>query len=175
VNRFRRGIYSDDIDFHVGNLSEFFATQDTYGTQFLTHAILDMPSTDDQLMLVSKHLKPGGVLLVFNPSVTQITDCVKRISQEDIPLSLERVLELAGSFSGGREWDVRLAKIRNSQQEPSKNRKKQSLLSRLLSILRLSIQPNIDHKPNQDWAVVCRPKAGDRIPVGGFVGIWRKT
>jgi tRNA (adenine57-N1/adenine58-N1)-methyltransferase catalytic subunit len=176
IKSFRRGVYFGDVNFYVGNLSEFFATEETHNAQFLTHVILDMPSAADQLRLVSEHLKSDGVLLVFNPSVTQITECVKRVAQ-GIPLQLERVVELDGSFSGGRDWDIRLAKIRNPQKAKldTNSTGRQSLLSRLLSIWARWKRPNVDAETAQNWAVVCRPKAGQRIPVGGFVGIWRRT
>jgi tRNA (adenine57-N1/adenine58-N1)-methyltransferase catalytic subunit len=183
IQNFRNGVYYNDIDFHVGDLPNFFASYQSDHKQFLTHVVLDMPSADERLKLVSQHLKADGKLLVFNPSITQITDCVRRVSQEVIPLQLERVVELAGSFSGGREWDVRIAKIKNPKKEElitvegsTSPTKPLSLLSRLFSLFSPSRSEKLNEaRPvERNWAIVCRPKAGDRIPVGGFVGIWRR-
>lgn len=183
IKNFRNGIYFGDIDFHIGDLPNFFDSYHSDRKQFLSHVILDMPSAEERLALASRHLKVDGKLLVFNPSVTQITECVRRVSQEAIPLQLERVIELAGSFSGGREWDVRIAKIKspkkeglNTTEDSTPSTKSASILSRFSSIFSQIWlgKSNIAHTVEKNWAVVCRPKAGDRIPVGGFIGLWRR-
>jgi tRNA (adenine57-N1/adenine58-N1)-methyltransferase len=183
VQNFRNGIYIGNVDFHVGDLPEFFANYESNCNQFLTHVILDMPSSDEKLGIVAEHLQVDGKLLVFNPSVSQIMDCVERITQERIPLRLERVLELAGSFSGGREWDIRITKIRKSRQswKASEGSTSEATPKSILSQLwfwvsglfpgQKSITPIL---PERQFAIVCRPKAGERIPVGGFVGVWRR-
>jgi tRNA (adenine57-N1/adenine58-N1)-methyltransferase catalytic subunit len=183
VRGFRNGVYRRDIDFYVGDLPYFFANHKSYQKQFLTHVILDMPSAERQLGLVAEHLQTDGKLLVFNPSITQIVECIEHITQHGIPFHLERVIELAGSFSGGREWDVRIAKIKRPKAElspktsttPANSTSFWSQLSAYLSSFwNIGNKQPLPAPQERNWAVVCRPKAGERIPVGGFVGIWRR-
>lgn len=115
VSGFRHGLYARNVDFHVGRIEDFLErryTMDKGTNPFLTHAILDLPGPDYYLAPIADALKTDGTLVVFNPSVTQITSCVQKVSEKGIPLQLEQVLELGGGMSGGKEWDVRIARIR---------------------------------------------------------------
>ena len=116
---FRRGLYFDDVDFHIGDVSEFIESRLSENPEpYLSAAVLDMPSAENHLHAVSKALRVDGKLAVFNPSVTQIGDCVRRIKKEKLPLSLDTVVELGMGISGGREWDVRVARVRAKQASP---------------------------------------------------------
>lgn len=137
VNGFRQGLYSRDIDFHVGDgmclselccisfltlqlVSEWIAQRMTSRgpaneedrLPFLSHAILDMPDAQRHVETLASALKVNGGLLVFNPSITQIMSVVHLIKQRYLPLQLDRVLELGPYLTGGKEWDVRSVKPR---------------------------------------------------------------
>jgi tRNA (adenine57-N1/adenine58-N1)-methyltransferase catalytic subunit len=181
VRGFRHGLYYGNVDFHVGEPAGFLSNASTVQkrSRFLSHVVLDMPASHEQLELVSKHMRNDAKLLVFNPSVTQIAECVQVVHKLKLPLRLERVVELAGSFSGGRDWDLRLARIRKpstasaSQAEPVQT---VSWFRRMMSTL-LGTQPAQPVQPavEEKYAMVCRPMAGERIVVGGFVGIWTRN
>lgn len=183
VRGFRRGIYAGDVDFHVGDLPDFFSSQSNNRKQYLSHVILDMPSPEDRLGLVCEHLKDDGRLLIFNPSVTQMVDCVERITLDGLPLHLERVVEMAGVFAGPRDWDIRIAKIKNPQllktedEQPVVERQP-GFLGRLSKAMSRWLSPKPASAPDtgklRNYAFICRPKAGDRVAVGGFVGVWRR-
>jgi len=168
VSGFRRGVYAPNVDFYARGLTSFFDGVQK-SAPFLSHVLLDMPGSHEQLELVAKHMKDDAKLLVFNPSVTQISDCVQKVHDQQLPLRLDRVLELAGNLSGGREWDVRIARVRKPKQlEVAQSR---SYLGRVMDAI-LNRPHEISHSSH---AMVCRPMAGDRIVVGGFVGLWTKT
>jgi hypothetical protein len=178
VKNFRHGLYYNNVDFHVGDIPDFFASRKSSLQQFLSHVILDMPSpsSDNRLSLVSQHLQIDGKLLVFNPSVTQIVDCMQTIKEQRLPLVLDSVLELGGGTLGGREWDVRTAKIKSAQREQAASEAVipgfwDSLMGRLWKTKRQNIP---ESKAQKDWAVVCRPKFNDRVVNGGFLGVWRR-
>jgi ribosomal protein L20A (L18A) len=183
VKNFRHGIYYNSVNFNVGDLPDFFSTHNSSLTQFLSHVILDMPSAETRIPLVSKHMRVDGKLLVFNPSVTQIAECVQIIKDLRLPLILEHVLELGGGQSGAREWDVRIAKIRSVEKEAAQKTASaaevtepgfwRSIIERVWSSQAPQVTPE-KSTPPKDWAVVCRPKYTDRIVGGGFLGVWRR-
>ena len=182
VKNFRHGMYYNNVNFNVGDLPDFFSTHKFAQTQFLSHVILDMPSAESRLQLVSDHMRVDGKLLVFNPSVTQIAECVQTIKDLRLPLILEHVLELGGGQSGAREWDVRIAKIRSVEKEASQKASNAAKAptpsfwrSLIGSLWGGGVQhASIESKPQKDWAIVCRPKYTDRIVGGGFLGVWRR-
>ncbi len=169
VRGFRRGLYAGDVDFHVGDLPAFFARADGGGdARPLSHVVLDMPSSHEQLERVGAHMRDDAALLVFSPSVTQIADCVGVVHEGRLPLRLERVVELAGGFAGGRDWDVRVARIRRPD-SVAEVRDPRSWFQKLLG---LGGAPAVE-RPRH--AMVCRPRAGGSVVVGGFVGLWRRS
>ncbi|KAF2663187.1 hypothetical protein BT63DRAFT_394345 [Microthyrium microscopicum] len=171
VRNFRRGIYYSNVDFHVGDVSDFLATQ-ARSKPWLSAVILDMPSANLRIPVLAKQMLPDAKLLIFNPSVTQIAECVQIIGQQKLPFFLERVIELPLGPNGGREWDVRVARIRKPAGEVATEEKGSGLLGWLG---RLFGQKRVNEiVERQETAFVCRPKAGDRIPVGGFVGVWTR-
>lgn len=196
VSGFRHGLYADNVDFHVGDVSEWVkqelsrrADEQTspepsseVGSEkgssspkipFLTHAFLDLPSTHTHLSTVASALQTDGMLVVFNPSITQIAECMQKIKQESIPLFLDQTLELGtNGTSGGREWDVRAVKPRAAKKEEvpaaavtSAGEGEQSARD---------VEQVKSDAENQTWSLVCRPKVGERVVGGGFLGVFRK-
>lgn len=197
VRGFRRGLYSGDIDFQIGNVSEFLQTQFSArenSEPFLSAAVLDLPSAEDHLDSVSRALRVDGKLVVFNPSITQIADCVKRIRNERLPLVLEKVVELGPGMSAGREWDVRVATVRarhaKQTEEPSNDevvtsengekKKDEGYKSEETEGADSTVPVNepveqgTGDEYSRNWAMVCRPKVGKVTIGGGFVGLWSK-
>lgn len=201
VRGFRHGMYADNVDFHVGDVSEWVkgeflrrandeihvepsadtppSEQDstpehvvpTMRSPFLSHAFLDLPATHTHLSTVAKALRTDGVLVVFNPSITQIAECVQKIKQENLPLFMEQTLELGtNGTSGGREWDVRAVKpratIKKEEVQPDSS-------SDGIQVGR-DIEQSKSDAENNIWSLVCRPKVGERIVGGGFLGVFRK-
>lgn len=183
VAAFRRGMYHANIDFHATDVSAWTAKALTERGQrpFLAHAFLDLPNADTHLGIVARALRTDGCLIVFNPSITQILDCVRRIREEGIGLEMENVLELGvNGGSGGREWNVRAVKPRGKKvvDEESDD-------GEMAAGIVESSDGEVDGPPREeavreesnasdDWKTICRPKVGDRIVGGGFLGIWRK-
>ncbi|GAB7354379.1 hypothetical protein MBLNU459_g4881t1 [Dothideomycetes sp. NU459] len=246
VQGFRHGLYSDNVDFHVGDVSKWVtaellrrsaaATQTTTSTTaaeaeshntisttaeeaqgqtaasttadeaqsyaempavaekiesqprpnpFLTCAFLDLPSTHDHLATVASALHTDGVLIVFNPSVTQIAECIQKVKQENLPLFLEQTLELGtNGSSGGREWDVRAVKPRVSKKkdEPATETAEGMPLDDSTTVESGGEDVGRDSEQvsngpahgQRDWSLVCRPKVGERVVGGGFLGVFRK-
>ncbi len=193
VKGFRGGLYYQNIDFHVTDVSAWTrkALFERNGQPFLSHAFLDLPSADSHLGGVADALRTNGSLVAFNPSITQILECVRKIEEDSLPLELERVIELGlNGSSGGREWNVRAVRPR---------RKKEPLLPQdteegsasdtagaevaaedtVVTDDAAEMATDTEDTPdqpvtNERLSMICRPKVGDRITGGGFLGIWRK-
>jgi tRNA (adenine57-N1/adenine58-N1)-methyltransferase len=191
IAAFRHGQYLHNIDFHTGSASDWVASafSDRNKEPFLSHAFLDLPNADTHIDNVAKAVKVDGTLIVFNPSITQINECALKIKQEGIPLDLDRVIELGvNGGSGGREWDVRPVKPRAQKvQVVSESATTDGEDAQISSddASRDAEQEQADSVPAQDasvgqapnegkWAMVCRPKVGDRVVGGGFLGVFRK-
>ncbi|KAG6022560.1 hypothetical protein E4U19_001993 [Claviceps sp. Clav32 group G5] len=154
IRNFRRAQYLPSIDFHVGSIDEYLSERlaKSGGRPFLSRAILDLPSAQDNASRVVEALLPNGILIVFKPSISQIGEFQKWYTENKIPLRLEKVLELPVSTTsdgvhdagGGRHWDVKTVSTRQSQGEEGK------------------------------IVQVMRPKVGERIAGGGFVAILRR-
>lgn len=115
IKNYRGGMYFPHIDFHTGSiealLSEKLAAKSNI--PFLDHAILDLPSPEKYMKIVSQAVKERGYLLLFVPSITQINKAALFVRKMALPWSFENVLELGGSLAtGGREWDVRFVRPR---------------------------------------------------------------
>ncbi|KAK4948786.1 hypothetical protein LTR66_014089 [Elasticomyces elasticus] len=219
VRGFKHGIYAKNVDFHVGDVSQWIKEHQQQPTlasseaasgasseltpddadsvqtapspsapepkngkmQFLTHALLDLPSADTHLATVASALYTNSILTVFNPSITQIAECVRLIKQENLLLHLEQVVELGT----GRRWDVRAVKPRASLKERARV---ENGLEAEVGELRSDdddesaakardleeAKAPIESETNDHWSLVCRPKVGERIVGGGFLGLWRK-
>uniref|UniRef100_A0A8H7KAP0 tRNA (adenine(58)-N(1))-methyltransferase catalytic subunit TRM61 n=1 Tax=Bionectria ochroleuca TaxID=29856 RepID=A0A8H7KAP0_BIOOC len=131
LRRFRRAIYLPSVDFHIGSISDYLTPRlaSSSGKPFLSRAVLDLPSPESFADPVVRALKPNGLLVVFNPSISQIADFAKWAVTTRQPLRLERTAELPNSFlvaadeptandcGGGRPWDVRTVVPRNAASE----------------------------------------------------------
>jgi len=197
VKGFRHGIYAGNVDFHVGDVSDWVYKQiaarkgrDSSDpvTPFISHAFLDLPSTHDHVAAVASVMRVDGNLIIFSPSITQIAECVQQVKQNHIPLHLDQVIELGtNGASGGRQWDVRavlpratsskstaevkeseIADLEGSSDVPSSGDEAENAVKEEVRVS--------DHttpsKP--DWKLVCRPKVGEMIVGGGFLGVFKK-
>lgn len=108
VQGYRHGMYARNVEFHVGDVSEWIAAQmaSRKTTEpFLSHVFLDLPNSHFHLPNVVPALRVDGFLAVFNPSVTQIVECVDAVRAQRLPFHLDQVVELgAGTI---RQWDIR--------------------------------------------------------------------
>lgn len=197
IQQFRRGIYSSVIDFYVGTIDGYLSSRlediaksssTATETPFLEHAILDLPSSDNYLEIVSRCLKPNGCLVVFCPSITQINKCVLKVKNERLPLLLDKVLEIgAGIGVGGREWDVRAVLPRSlarAREQSKKSRHEDEDEVSIDSGIDLSdkdvyndgsVQKPVEKLSSEDegWEMICRPKVGGKISGGGFIAVFR--
>jgi tRNA methyltransferase complex GCD14 subunit len=160
---------------------------------FLSYVFLDMPSSHRYIQKVATALKEDALIAVFVPSVTQIGDCVREIKAHALPLRMEKVVELGEGISNGRLWDVRLAFKRardpidepkpqeiedpESMQEKVDSQSNESLPFSDSEENRISpssgegaLERILDEAP----VMVCRPKVGEMVVGGGFVGLWRR-
>ena len=137
IRNFRHGVYHPQIEFYVGHVSAWITNQLAYrarrqsrslvgeqpsspppdqassSTPFLAYALLDLPSSHEQLENVARALKLDGKLIVFAPNVTQIVKCTETIRKSQLPLTPVTMLEIGPSAgTGGREWDIRSVKPR---------------------------------------------------------------
>ncbi|MCJ1438572.1 hypothetical protein MMC27_007962 [Xylographa pallens] len=195
IRGFRQGIYAANVDFHVANVSEWIDEQfkirnadnlEALRKPFLSHTILDLPGSHDYIAQVASALHTDGILIVFNPSLTQILDCVKSIIAEEVPLWLEKVVELGAGMTGGREWDVRTVKPRALLK--AERRRQEAELARgsatvafedrsnnmEKSTILVEEQSQATSRGGTGWEMICRPKVGERVVGGGFLGVWRK-
>lgn len=156
VRNFRRSQYISDIDFHIGSVQGYIQQrlEANNGEPFLSRAILDLPAADEHAEDLVKALRPDATLIIFNPSISQIADFQLWMTKTKQPLRLEKVVELPTStvhdgvhdgVAGGRHWDLKLVVPRQSEEGGS-----------------------------TEPAQVMRPKVGDRVGGGGFVGVLRR-
>jgi hypothetical protein len=198
VAGFRRGLYSPHIDFHVANVKDWVEEQlvKRKHEPFLSFVFLDMPSCHRYLERVACAMKEDALVAVFVPSITQIGDCVRQIKAKAIPLRLEKALELGDGISNGRLWDVRLAfkKAKDPIEDSSRNgireiEEGQPIQEELGPQngktsdvpsgeddegLAPSGADRRDDGPGFESVMVCRPKVGERVTGGGFVGLWQR-
>lgn len=189
VRGFRRGIYAGNVDFYVASVENWIEDQVRQRQRslvlrstkpFLSHAILDMPSAHLRIPHVSPILKVDGLLAVFMPNVTQIGDCVKIIREQRLPLVLEKAVELGTGISSGRLWDIRMAvrkskpKVREMDQVTQDSGEDASLEDAPKLPTQDAATTTLEDAQVGEPVLVCRPKVGERIVGGGFVGLWRR-
>ena len=165
VHGFRKGLYAGNVDFHVGDVSEFIENQlrsRATSNPFLSHVLLDLPGPEHHLEKVAQALHDDGTISVFNPSITQIIECVRLVKSLRLPLTLEQVVQLDTNTSAGKQWDVRLVKIR------ALSRSTERETSEAVDEKHTTVDED------ERWEMVCRPKVGDRLVGGGFLGVWRR-
>lgn len=177
VEGFKHGLYARNVDFHVGDVSDWLKDRRSSRGPgpFLSHAFLDLPSADTHLQTVTDALRTDGNLIVFNPSITQINECAIKIKVERIQLDLEKIVELGvNGGSGGREWDVRFVRPRALHKIETEQRGEEA--GNELDEANGHTAPILESETvsNQPWSMVCRPKVGERITGGGFLGIFKR-
>ncbi|KAL8647770.1 MAG: hypothetical protein Q9226_006295 [Calogaya cf. arnoldii] len=178
VGAFRRGMYMRNVKFHVGNVSEWIKQQmHARGPRpFLSHVVLDLPSSHNHVETAASALHVDGKLLVFNPSITQINSVVQCIKSKRLPLQLEKVVEVGPAMTGGRIWDVRLviprARIKEVDDNMTAGRRADT--DRAVKDEEQVSCPGEEEELHdlQDFEIVCRPKVGGRINGGGFIALW---
>lgn len=185
VQGFRHGMYAANVDFHVGDVSNWISKQKVSRRTeqpFLSHVFLDLPNPTHHLANVAPVLHVNGLLAVFNPSITQIAECVEVIREHKMPYLLEQVVELgAGTI---REWDVRAVRPRATLHESNADAPSAPSVNKTSSDSQAD-QAARDDEPEtalskekegeeEKWVMVCRPKAGQQVIGGGFLGLWRR-
>lgn len=197
VSGFRRGMYFQDVDFHVGDLDSWVNNQYRVrqsNAAFLDHIVLDLPSPHEHLQQLSNSLKVDGALAMFCPHITQILEGLQLVKRLRLPFFLEQVVELGANNSAGRPWEVRFIRTRN-QKAPGEEgppsdgpvddseagihsisiseeiKDEENALGGLDSRMKVSAPPGID---SVDYKTICRPKFGGLITAGGFLAVWKK-
>jgi tRNA (adenine57-N1/adenine58-N1)-methyltransferase len=180
VEGFRGGMYGGNVDFHVGDVSDWIAGQTLARKTeepFLSHVFLDLPNADHHLANVAPALHVNGIVAVFNPSITQIADCVELIREQKLPYLLDQVIELgAGTV---REWDVRAVRPRATlngaeAQDSAKSATGEAIDPIEGQAVRDDELAKSLAQAEEKWAMICRPKAGQQVVGGGFLGVWRR-
>lgn len=198
IKGFRQGQYTNNVDFHVGDVSNWIDSQtasrqnedsDVTNKTFLSHIVLDLPRSEDHAQKIASALRVNGTLLVFYPSITQIVAWVKEIKKKKLPLQQDQILEMGQGISGGREWDVRAVKPRaligvGNIKLPKRDVKEVDVVASqedatdVEKISTIEAIGDARNQPNTEdgtgWEIVCRPKVGDRVIGGGFLGVWKK-
>jgi tRNA (adenine57-N1/adenine58-N1)-methyltransferase len=180
VQGFRHGLYAGNVEFHVGDVSAWIASQRVSRhteEPFLNHIFLDLPNADTHLANVVPALRVDGLLAVFNPSVTQIAQCVEKIREEKLPYLLDQVVELGAGMI--REWDVRAAKPRSTLKKSDTKASPEASDAESTDPVNGQEVRNGElaetlAKEDEKWAMVCRPKAGQMVVGGGFLALWRR-
>jgi hypothetical protein len=152
---------------------------------FLSHIFLDLPSADTHIESVAPALHVNGILAVFNPSITQVVECVEMIRDKKLPYILDQVVEL-GASATMRQWDVRSVRTRaalkkaastegeDSSKSPGSPEESQGVDEAFEEGARDGELAEALTKAKSDYAMVCRPMAGERVVGGGFLGVWRR-
>ena len=190
VEGFRRGIYINDVDFHVSDVSKWidnriFAREQEQGEpsdqKFLSHVILDLPSSHSHIEKAASVLHTHGNLLIFNPSVTQINACVQLIKDKSVSLTLDRVLELGPAVTAGREWDIRFVKpralLKAESEKKVTNETPIADKMRVEAIMEGTKRNEEEARASAEgtgWETICRPKPFGRTMGGGFLAMWTK-
>jgi len=200
VSGFRNGLYAPHVEFHIDDVSAWIAAQITArktDEPFLSHVFLDLPSADEHLQNVWPALKVDGLLAVFNPSVTQIIDCVDAIREQRLPFILDQVVELGVGCI--RQWDVRsvvpravtrkaAARISETQEPPTASPGESEVETDQSSDSVAEVEEaahglaardaeminDLSKQGEEARRMVCRPKAFQNVVGGGFVGLWRR-
>ncbi|KAF1974253.1 S-adenosyl-L-methionine-dependent methyltransferase, partial [Bimuria novae-zelandiae CBS 107.79] len=181
VQGFRDGMYAGSVDFHVGDVASWIESQRKSRKAedpFLSHVILDLPGADGYLETVASALKVNGLLAVFNPSITQIVECVEKIRNDKMPYLLDQVIELGASTI--REWDVRAVRPRATlkkaeQKDLSDSSSGEEPVDPVKGQQARDDELAQDLAKNEEkWATICRPKAGQEVVGGGFLALWRR-
>lgn len=194
IANYKRGLYTRNIAFHVGTPSSFLTSHSPSPSnsstppmkkEWITHALLDLPSSHNELPLLSSYLLPAAKLICFTPSITQILDAQRKVREENLPLYLEKVLELGMGVSGGKEWGVKFVRSRarlrastavassESGTESEGEGEGEGSGDNGDDHVRV-VEEEVGAEEDDEWLVSCRPKVGKVVQGGGFVGLWSK-
>lgn len=101
------------------------------------------------------------------------------MKEKKLPFYQESILELGeGIGVGGREWDVRVVKTRarvRAEAEAKRVDERREAVSESGSTDDEESSSMAIGGKESDWVTVCRPKVGDRVAGGGFLGLWRRV
>ncbi len=189
VRGFRRGLYWPHVDFYASDTKDWLTQHSKYEedeVEYLDYVCLDMPNVHEQLRHVAPAMKDRARLVVFVPSITQIGDCVRAISEDALPLEMSKVLELGEGISNGRKWDVRFVKPRKASVSSIKQDAKQeedtvsseNEASDTETTNEEIPEDEIERLPtskDQAPVMICRPLVGERTFGGGFIALFTKV
>ncbi|PFH56873.1 hypothetical protein XA68_15833 [Ophiocordyceps unilateralis] len=154
VRHFRRALYLPAVDFHVGTIEAYISLRllSSSGRPFLSRAVLDVASPHEGAAPVIQALHPGSLLVVFQPSISQIAGFQEWCKRTGQPVLLEKAIELSvttvvdghNDAGGGRLWNVKMSIPRADKGAPDKQ------------------------------VQVLRPMVGGQVAGGGFVAVYRR-
>ena len=171
IRNFRQGLYWPHIDFSVGDVGEWVTTKfQERRNPFLSAVILDVPDVHSQIPRVLPAMQDEATLIVFAASITQLCECEKLIDDQSLHFKQDKVLELGSGISDGRIWNVRLAVPKTR----SKSAGSRGLVAPGSSENDDSGEVDVLAIEHPEKVMICRPKVGERLVGGGFIGIWRK-
>lgn len=204
VRGFRQGVYWPHVDFYAGDVSTWIQAQfsqrkshtrnpfaRTSEDGFLDYVLLDMPGVHKQLQHVSRAMRDGAKVIVFTPSVTQIGECARAIQDSNLPLAMERVLELGEGISTGRRWDVRMVTPRKYKdhakpaatepvadieidKQPSDIDSNENDGSNVEKEAIDALADGLPEEQPDEPVMICRPLVGERTMGGGFIALFKK-
>ena len=174
---FRQGLYWPHVDFYTARVEEWAQQQIAKRGPFLSHATLDLPDVHEVITAVSEALLFDGKLSVFTPSITQIAECQRVIIEKNLPLHLVKVVELGEGISTGRVWDLRFVtpRMREKAQADLNDSSSPVEAADVNATLSSTEELASNDRASTGRVLICRPKVGDRVVGGGFVGLFRKT
>lgn len=167
VRNFRRAQYLADVDFHVDSIDRYVSArlEASGGRPVFARAVLDLPAAQEPALgKLIRALRTNGVLVLFNPSISQIAEFQAWALETKAEVQLEKVLELPTTSTadgvrdggcGGRHWDVKIVKPKPAPGEA----------------VREEVE---DGATEPESVVVMRPKVGGRVAGGGFIAVYRK-
>lgn len=168
VRGFRRALYLATVDFEAADAGAWLARRlaASGGAPFLARAVLDLAAPAAVAARLVTALRPGSLLVVFQPSISQLAEFdAWRHRRCPAALRLDKALELPVTTSapdalhgaaGGREWDVRLVMPRAGDERPPRP------------------GPRGPAPAEPQPVQVLRPKVGGRVAAGGFVAVYRR-
>ncbi|KAJ9615331.1 hypothetical protein H2200_001406 [Cladophialophora chaetospira] len=193
VHGFRRGLYWPHVDFYASDVKEWLGERphdNTATEEYLDYVCLDMPGVHEQLKHVAPAMRDGAKLVVFVPSITQIGDCVRAISEERLPLEVIKTVELGEGISTGRKWGVRFVKPRKSRapvingdtkktivgaEVPEESNETDGDTESTTEDIREDEEERLPTPTDDAPVMVCRPLVGERTFGGGFIALLTKV
>lgn len=129
---------------------------------------LDMPDPQQYFAQAARALHGDGRVAIWCPSVSQIGAAMlfAKEHKKEMGLFLEETYEFPGATGAGsglRKWDIRRVIVRASANGTLSMAEAEGRVER-----------DQGYPDTVKREMVCRPMAGERITVGGFLGIFRK-